>query len=1036
MGQHNGTVSAAEAALARLVEGLTARLQAGEAVDWSAVARAHPEYAEELAAVRPALEMLGQLSRAGDAAVAGAAPPSADDSVPGRLGDFRILGEVGRGGMGVVYEAEQVSLNRRVALKVLPYAATMDPRQLQRFRHEAQAAAMLHHPHIVPVHGVGCERGVHYYAMQLIEGRSLAAVIEGLRGPPAPCHDAPHPPAGPSGPARPGGPPGAWGAEGRPDATQDDADPPPAAPTAPVAALRTQPSRRDKAHYRHIAELVAQAADALEYAHTMGVVHRDIKPANLLLDEGGHLWVTDFGLARLGDGANLTVSGDLLGTLRYMSPEQALAKHGLVDHRTDVYSLGATLYELLTLRPAVDGADKQETLKRIAFEEPVRPRKWDLAIPAELETITLKALAKNPPERYATAGELADDLRRWLEGQTIRARRPSLRQRLDKWVRRHSAAVVAAAAVLLVGAAVSTWQAVRATAAAAAERRANETAQKRLAQLKKANDILRSIFNDLQPSEEGKDGKPLRAQLGERLDRAARELTGEAVGDPYAVADLQTTLGVSLIQLGYPEQAIAAFARAYATFTAELGPDHPDTLDALASLAHVHRQAGKLDRAVSFADEALQRCRATLGPDHPHTLYSMHELGEAYREAGKVDLALPLLEAALPLRRAKLGPDDPATLVSIDALAHACQVAGKLGRAVPLYEEELKLSRAKLGPEHHLTLTSMNNLGEAYQAAGKLDQALPLHEEAFRLLRAKLGPDHPDTLVSMNSLAVAYRTAGKLDQALPLHEEALKLTKAKLGPDHPHTLTGMNVLAAGYWSAGNLDRSVPLFEEVVKLRTATLGPDHPDTLQAQANLGVNYRDAGRLPDAIRLLEDALDRARKRPGPFPAGLLWVPGELAETYDRAGRFDQAGPLYRQGLADTKARFGADHPRTARGFGALGWHLLRAGQPAEAEPVLRECLAIREKKEPDAWATFLTKSLLGGALLGQKKYAEAEPLLRDGYEGMKQREAKVPPIEKNRLAEAAERLAQLYDATGRADEARAWRAKVPAPPANPNP
>src|SRR5262249_31366213 len=202
----------------------------------------------------------------------------------GVLGDFRILREVGRGGMGVVYEAEQVSLNRRVALKVLPLAATLDPRQLERFRHEARAAALLHHPHVVPVHGVGCERGVHYYAMQLIDGCSLAVVIDVLRG-------------------------------GDPDG-REPADAPGAAPTRPLAALSTVPLRRGRAHFRRVAELVVQAADALEYAHAMGVVHRDVKPANLLLDAGGNVWVTDFGLARLGEGPGLTVSGDLLGTLR------------------------------------------------------------------------------------------------------------------------------------------------------------------------------------------------------------------------------------------------------------------------------------------------------------------------------------------------------------------------------------------------------------------------------------------------------------------------------------------------------------------------------------------------------------------------------------------------------------------------------------------------------------------------------------------------------------------------------------------------
>ena len=225
--------------------------------------------------------------------------------------------------------------------------------------------------------------------------------------------------------------------------------------TAPVAALSTQKTRRDKAHYRRLAELVAQAADALEYAHSMGVVHRDIKPGNLMLDDGGNLWVTDFGLAKLETAVELTMSGDLLGTLRYMSPEQALARHGLVDHRTDVYSLGATFYELLTLRPAVRGEYKADILRHLAFEEPIAPRKLDKAIPAELETIALKCLAKNPAERYTTAGDLAADLRRFLGDTPIKARRPTVRQRFSRWARRHPAVTGTlglAAGLLLAGA--------------------------------------------------------------------------------------------------------------------------------------------------------------------------------------------------------------------------------------------------------------------------------------------------------------------------------------------------------------------------------------------------------------------------------------------------------------------------------------------------------------------------------------------------------------------------------------------------------
>jgi serine/threonine protein kinase/WD40 repeat protein len=425
----SAAASSAAAPFELLVDELIARLHAGEVLDWSALAGQHPEHAARLRSLAVALEALGDLSGAPDSALSSLALRSAEaESVTGVLGDFHILREVGRGGMGVVYEAEQVSLNRRVALKVLPLAATMDPRQLERFRHEARAAALLHHPHIVPVYGVGCERGVHYYAMQLIEGCSLAAVIEAWRSPPGLAKEPVGESTGPY----------SVGAGG--------------APTRPLAACSTAPVLRDPKRFRRAAELIAQAADALEYAHAMGVVHRDVKPANLLLDAGGNVWVTDFGLARLGVGPGVTVSGDLLGTLRYMSPEQALARHGLVDHRTDVFSLGATLYELLTLQPAVDGATKEEVLHRLAFAEPAAPRKLDRSIPAELETVALKALAKNPQERYASAAELADDLRRWQADRPILARPPGVLRRLRKWAHRHRpmVAVLAASLVLIV----------------------------------------------------------------------------------------------------------------------------------------------------------------------------------------------------------------------------------------------------------------------------------------------------------------------------------------------------------------------------------------------------------------------------------------------------------------------------------------------------------------------------------------------------------------------------------------------------------
>ena len=386
-------------------------------------------------------------------------PPAAIDAVAplqpdGTLGDFRLVREIGRGGMGVVYEAVQISLARRVALKVLPFAATLDSRQLQRFENEARAAAHLHHANIVPVFAVGSERGVHYYAMQLIDGRTLADVIDHLRQ----VEQGERPFSEPK--------------------REDAPLVPPSGRTVAGAESVTQQSVGSKTFFRTVALLGVQVADALDYAHQMGVVHRDIKPANLLIDGRDNLWVTDFGLSRFQANPAVTASGDLVGTLRYMSPEQAAGKP-MIDPRSDVYSLGATLYELLTQQPAFTSRDRQECLRQVLDEEPPPPHKLNKALPPELETIVLKAMAKQPEERYNSARELADDLRRFLEDRPVLAQRPGMRERIAKWGRRHRRVVASAvlglmAAVLVLG--VALWFVFAAKAEAEQEKQRTDAA--------------------------------------------------------------------------------------------------------------------------------------------------------------------------------------------------------------------------------------------------------------------------------------------------------------------------------------------------------------------------------------------------------------------------------------------------------------------------------------------------------------------------------------------------------------------------------
>jgi serine/threonine protein kinase len=467
---HNASTAMDDPRVAAAMQVYLEALEAGAALPRDVFLAEHSAIAKELAECLDGLALVHEAARS-IKDVGGNEGPLTADELKLPLGDFRVLREIGRGGMGIVYEAVQLSLGRRVALKVLPLSAALDPKHLQRFKNEAQAAAALHHTNIVPVYAVGSERGVHYYSMQLIDGYSLADLIEHRRqllGKSSAVSD----PAGnqPTEKAIPLAPPilrvpgRAGGTTAKPsfhDVTEAFVAPPPIAAVAapPIvetatkarsSTIRTASERNTSTYFRTIAGLIRQAALALDHAHQSGVIHRDIKPANLLLDERGNLWVTDFGLAQFQANMQLTRTGDMLGTLRYMSPEQARGDRVVLDHRTDIYSLGVTLYELLTLEPAIDGDEPHTLLRRVIDQEPRSPRVHDKHIPPELETIVLKSMAKSPAERYPTAGALADDLERWLEDKPIKARRPTLMELAARWGRRHWAVATAAAGVLAV----------------------------------------------------------------------------------------------------------------------------------------------------------------------------------------------------------------------------------------------------------------------------------------------------------------------------------------------------------------------------------------------------------------------------------------------------------------------------------------------------------------------------------------------------------------------------------------------------------
>ncbi len=876
--------TAEDAELAQALDGYLAALEAGQAPSPERLLAEHPGIASRLRACLAGLQVIENAA----GSFGGAGTGGATGKEPECLGDFRIVREVGRGGMGIVYEAEQRSLGRRVALKVLPLAATLDERHLRRFKNEALAAAHLDHSNIVDVLGVGSERGVHYYAMRFIEGRTLADIIHDLRA------------------RRDRG----KGTPADPDAALTSA------PTRATGSLSTWDSLRGPAFFRSAAELGAQVAEALDHAHQQGIIHRDIKPANLLLDKGGKPWVTDFGLAKMHSDVKLTQTGDLVGTLRYMSPEQALARRGVIDPRSDIYSLGATLYELLALEPLFAGQDRQELLRQIAFEEPRPPRRLNSTIPPELETIVLKAIEKEPQDRYATAQELAEDLRRYLEDRPILARRPSWRQVAIKWARRHKPVVWAAAVVFLLTAMLGsgTWvwlwqkqvaaeqevervledavgfqkQGKKAEALAAAERAfsllpgatINQDLQRR----------VRQRLADLKMDARLEEIRLLRSEMKEgdfdlnlsvtAYEQAFREygIDVAALSQAEAVERIQKTsigaeLAAALVEWAGAQALIRGWndptrnqllALAHAAnpedwgnqVRAALYQDDPEVLKELAAskqtadlppstlvpLGIALRRRGASQQALALIRQAQR--------NYPGDFWVNYELGYQLREVGPAhgDEAIRFFTAALALR--------PGSATVHNSLGVALGDRGRFEEAIAEYQEAIRLKKDYAN--------AYNNLGVALWARGRQEEAIEKYQEALRL--------QMDLADAHNNLGNALRARGRLQEAIAEFEEAIRLK--------PNFAKAHSNLGIALWARGRQEEAIARFQLAIRLK--------PDFAEPHNNLGYALMLKGRIDEAIAKYRDAI---QQRPDYANAH-----HNLANALKARGRLDEAITEYR--------------------------------------------------------------------------------------------------------------------------------------------
>jgi tetratricopeptide (TPR) repeat protein/predicted Ser/Thr protein kinase len=903
--------------------------------------------------------------------------PGAPFRTPAVIGRYRIVRLLGEGGMGTVYEAEQEEPRRIVALKVIKLGLAT-PERLRRFRRESRALARLQHPGIAQIYEFNTadtDFGPQpYFAMEFIRGLPLRQYAE-------------------------------------------------------VQQLDT----------RQRLLLIVKVSEAVHHANQRGLIHRDLKPGNILVDETGQPKILDFGVARVieadsQEDAQLTMqtgSGQIVGTLAYMSPEQVLGDPLDVDTRSDVYSLGVILYELLSGRLPYKVSQRHlpEAVRAIREEEPASLSSVSRNYRGDIETIVKRALEKDKTRRYASAADLGADIQRYLNDEPITARPPSAGYQLQKFARRHRglmAGVAVVFVVLLAGVAVSTSEAIRANRAGQAALRERDRAVAAEATARAVSEFLQNdLLAQASASAQARPGTKPDPDLKVRtaLDRAAAGIAQKFDKQPLVEASIRQTIASAYLDLGIYPEAQKQIERALDLRRRLLGEDHPDTLISMRNLAVLYRHQGKVEQAESLLIKVLGVQRRLLGEDHPDTLESaydlallyddqekftlaeplltkaldgqrrilgeqhpgtavtMNKLAELYKEEGKYAQAESLHTRALGIQRTVLGEEHPDTLFTTNSLASLYDTEGKNAQAESLFTRALEVQRRVLGEEHIDTLETMTNLGNLYRTEGKFAAAESLQTRTLEIQRRVLGEEHTDTVVSMNNLATLYQAQGKYTQAEPIALKVLEIHRRKSGEENTVTARSMNNLAVLYGNQGKWAQAEPFLGNALAIRRLVLGEEHPLTLITMANLGFVYQRLGRYAQAEALSTKAVEGMRRAQGQEHNDTLICMNMLGLLYRSEGKYTEAEPVLTRALEIRRRTLGADHPDTIKSMNSLASLYRSEGRSAEAEALLTSVLEARRRvlgpAHPD---TASVMTLLGDVRLQQKKYTEAEALLRE--------------------------------------------------------
>lgn len=983
----------------------------------------------------------------------------------GKDSRYTIVKTHAKGGLGEVFIAEDLDLHRRVALKEIQPFAADDPESRARFLLEAEITGRLEHPGIVPVYSLGASaKGRPYYAMRFIQGESLKEAIEKHH------------------------------------------------------AKNHQDLSEKAVEFRQLLSRFVAVCQAVAFAHDRGILHRDLKPANIMLGKFGETLVVDWGLAKvLGkstsdfssvstlipkrqDDSSETRHGAVVGTPAYMSPEQARGEIDGLGPTSDIYSLGATLFSIVTGERPVQGQSTAELLRNVREGKTELSNRSHKGASLSLLAICRKAMARESTHRYLTALALAVDLERWLADEPVEAYRESAMTQVRRWIKRHTTAVSTASAALLVlilalaGGSValgfkntelqeankkqtkatqaaenaqkaeekarkaaekaqkeaqiaqraaekaqknteialkaaekaekeSKLAQAAAEASAKEEKAANEVAQRRLAQVREHNLVLKEIFSDINPQQGVAEGVTLSEQLAKRLIEASKRLTANSVDDEVQVSGLQSTLGITLMQLGYPKEAIDLHAKALDTSTRTMGAEHPNTLVCMDNLASAYGADHQNETALSLFEKTLEMRRRILGPSDKDTLRTMNNMAAIYERIGQVKKSLSMKETNYILTKNLLGEEHQDTLIALGSLAAGYLAAGQFPKSIELHQQLHDKWLAKHGADHDLVVNAKANLACALTYVRDFDKAIPLFEAAIVSSKKTLGDDHPTTLAAMTNCAIALNAAGKTDRALAMQEDTLAKHKSRFGADHPNTLVSMSGLAHAYLSANQLDKSMELFEKLLELNRQRYSEEHIEYARTLFSYGRANLHAKNYEKALSLYERSYAIYTARLGVEHRDTIRVMHDLAVGYLRANAYEKGKQVIKDFVTLRRKLAPLGDAVFIELLSDLGIDHSNAKQYSEAEGLFRESLELRKLYGKEPWRAFQVQSLLGGALAEQKKFAEAERNLLEAYDGLKSQADKIPAGPIKPLPTNVNMLIKLYKAQDKTEEVERW-------------